>query len=106
MSIHCGKIFKGGNAKSRQTRFKDHKEQKHESLKINAPSFRCEPVTDQYTAKFKEHNVHRINIPDVKTSTLRRQALEQDLQKWKHNFLNELTEDANYEEHDLSFLSS
>ena len=106
MSITCGKIFTGGRVKERRMRLKNHNRDRHEKFEIHAQDSSMNVSSDAFTSTFQKHNVHRIKIPEIKTSTLRSEALQSDLKKMKQRFAKDLTDDNNYQEHDLSSLFS
>ena len=104
MSIECGKIFSGGGVRKRRKRLKDHKRDKHNSFSVHAKKQDFCTQVDKYTSIFQKHNIHRIKIPDVKTTTLRSEALREDKKTVKKILTKNVTNDGHFQEHDLSFL--
>ena len=55
---------------------------------------------DAFTSTSQNHNVHRIKIPEIKTSALGSEVFQADVKR-KKRFAKDFTDDNNYQEHDL-----
>ena len=90
MSIECGKFFTGGRLRDRRKRLQNHQRDRHGKFEVYANDLGPSLAPDTHTQTSQRHNVHRINIPQINTSTLRSEALQADLAKMNKRFVKDL----------------
>ena len=69
----------------------NHQRDRHEKFEVYANDLGPSLAPDTHTQTFQRHiNVHTINKPQIRTSTLRSEALQADLAKMNKRFVKDL----------------